>query len=96
MFFFSAGYKRKKIGSGDYVFSMGGWYGDQSALTCDIIDRFNIRTKKWEKLDVKMPEKLHDCFALVCGKYVHLTGGYDENGGNPKDGHWVIPLEMLL
>ncbi len=78
---------------------MGGWDGEHIDSTCDAIYRFNIRTKEWEILAIKMPEKLNSCFALVCGKYVHLMGGDGEGAGghiNTSDGHWVIPLEMLL
>ncbi len=78
------------------MFSMGGYDGNFNSTSCDIIDRFNIRTKKWKKLDIKMPEKLHDCFALVCGKYVHLFGGGVPDGSEWSNRHWVIPLEMLL
>ncbi len=76
---------------------MGGWDGRNSDLSTDRIDRFDIRKKEWETLKLRLPYKLNDSFALVCGEYVFLMGGdgpqFDRES---SDDVWVRPLRDLL
>ena len=80
-----------KVSSRDIVLAVGGSEGFSPR---DLILCYNVLTKKWSELGVKLPTKLHKaaCAVTGCERYVIILGGQTKYNKGVTDSIYILDL----
>jgi len=78
----------------DYIIILG---GNNSSKFMDEIKLYNVKEKKWQECDIKIPVAISGSVAVVneCDLSIHLIGGLNKEGG-VLDTHYVLKIKELI